>query len=160
MKIQDSKVETIDPHLSTYIYVKKTNPKAPIVWRQYERRLVDSVDRLVELAHGERDLVKSLKDWEIVIEIVKFFADEWPDEWNSFKATIPDIRHTRREGGYSETGEIKYVGAIPPRLMRMIKAIFPLQEFDKRFVNKFVSKFPLFKVGGEQNMGGGGIIIR
>ena len=137
-----------DQHLATYVYEKQTNPRARLVWRSYQRKIVDAIDRIVELAHGERDCVKSDNDWRIVESLLKFFADEWPDEFNDLKSSIPDIRSSRRDGGYSESKEIKYVGAIPPRFMKMVKAIFPAQQWDKKFVNKFVKKFPLFKVGG------------
>jgi hypothetical protein len=100
-----------------------------------------------------------LKDWEIVGELVKLFAEKWRSEFEQFKSIIPDIRSTRRAGGYSESKEIKYVGAFPGRLLKLIKAIFPDQQFDKQFVNKFVKKFPLFVVGGKNNLGKGSVII-
>lgn len=154
-----SKVATIDPYLAHYVYEKDTNPNAPIVWRQYRKSLVDKVDHIVELARGNRETIATLKDWEIVGEILKFFAEEWPDEFNSFKASIPDIRSSRRADGYSESREVKYIAALPPRFERMIKSIFPSQQFDKKFIYKLIRKFPVFRVAGVSNMSKGGIII-
>ncbi len=132
-----------------YVYEKETNPNSVIMMRQFQKQVVDAVDRIVELAHGQRDLVKTDNDWKVVEELMGFWAKQWPHEYMEFKSAVDDIRETRNEGGYSSTKEIKYVGALPSqRFMKMLKAIFPAQQWDKKFSNKFVKRFPLFKVGG------------
>jgi len=136
-----------DQFLAHYIYEKQTNPDARIVMRSYQKRVVSTIDHIVELSHGDRDVVSTENDWGIVEELLKFFANQWPHEFNEFKASIPDIRSTRNDGGYSKSKEIKYVMAVPPRLERMIRVIFPMQQWDKKFVNKFVKRLPMFKVG-------------
>lgn len=154
-----STLTTLDPYLPHYVYEKQRNPKADLVWKKFQKKHVDAVDRIVELARGNRDKVKGQKDWDIVEEIVNLFANTWKEEFDQFKATIPDIRSTRRAGGYSASREIKYIGAMPGRLIKLIKAIFPDQQFDKSFMDKFIKKFPLFMVGGSSNLGKGRIII-
>jgi hypothetical protein len=154
-----TKLTTVDPYMAHYVHEKEANPNASIVWKTYQKKMVDKVDRIVELAHGYRDTVNTLKDWEVVGELLKFFAEEWPHEFNSFKEQIPDIRSSRRADGYSSTREIKYVAALPPRFERMIKSIFPSQQFDKKFIYKLIRKFPVFKVGGVNNLSKGSIII-
>lgn len=136
-----------DPYIAQYVYEKESDPNAQIVLRAYQKRIVDMVDHIVELAHGQRDFVTSDTDWKVVEEIIRFFSLQWPNEFNEFRSVVSDIRATRGDGGYSESREIKYTGSIPPRLMRMIKAIFPAQQWDKKFTNKFVNRFKLFKVG-------------
>lgn len=145
--------------MAHYVHEKRTNPDSRIVWKSYEKSLVDKVDHIVELAHGHRENVINLKDWEVVGELLKFFAEEWPQEFEDFKRSIPKIRESRRADGYSESREIKYVAALPPRFERMIKSIFPGQEFDKKFIYKLIKKFPVFKVGGINNMSKGGVIL-
>ena len=140
-------IQTVDPYLPHYIYEKATNPKTRLVWRVYAKDIVRTIDKIVEMARGQRDKVKSGKDWEIVEELLKFFAVKWPAEFNEFRSAIPDIRSSRRDGGYSENKEIKYVGALPVRFMRLIKAVFPEQQFDKKFIYKLVRRIPLFRVG-------------
>lgn len=158
-KMDTTQIETVDPYISHYIYEKATDPTANIVWKQYEKRLVDKTNRIIELAHGERDTVKSQSDWDVLGELIKFWTEEFPNEYQEFKASIPDIRGSRNDGGYSKSREIKYLGAMPPRLMKMIKVIFPFQQFDKSFMYKMIKKFPLFKVGGEGNLSKGRSII-
>ena len=152
-------IQTPDPYISQYVYEKASDPNARIVWKQYEKRLVDRTDRIVELAHGERDVVKSASDWDVVEELLKFWYEEYPLEYKEFKSSVVDIRRSRNSDGYSKSRDTRYLGALPPRFMRMIKAIFPFQQFDRAFTNKLVNRIPLFKVGGVDNMSKGRIII-
>lgn len=140
-----------DPYLSAYVYEKQTNPSAPIVWRQFEKSAVEDVDHLVELAQGSRQTVTTDKDWQVVEEILKFYYRRWPYEYNEFVNSVKEIRETRKKSGYSSSKEILYVGALPPRFERIVKTIFPLQQFNKKFIWKMVRKFKIFKVGGEGN---------
>jgi hypothetical protein len=145
-----SDLVTVDPFMPLYAYEKLTDPKKNIVLRQYRKSLVEGVDRLVEKARG-RQAVATESDWALIEDIIKFFRNEWPDEWIEFENAVPDIRHSRGAGGYSKSKEIKYVGSIPRRLDRLIKKIFPYQQWDKKFVNSLVKRFKIFKVGGEMN---------
>ena len=154
-----TQLETVDPYIDHYIYEKTTDPTANIVWKQYQKRLVDRTNKIIELAHGERDVVKSQSDWTVLEELARFWADEFPQEYQEFKASIPDIRGSRNDGGYSKSREMKYLGALPPRFIKMIRVIFPFQQFDKSFMYKLIKKFPMFKIGGVDNMSKGRSII-
>jgi hypothetical protein len=158
-KMDTTQLETVDPYLDHYIYEKTADPTANIVWKQFQKHLVDRTNRIVELARGNRDVIKSSSDWTVLEELVKFWGEEFPQEYQEFKASIPDIRSSRNAGGYSKTKEIKYLGALPPRLIKMIRVIFPFQQFDKAFMYKLIRKFPLFKVGGVNNLSKGSVII-
>jgi hypothetical protein len=152
-------IQQMDPYMDHYIYEKATDPSAHIVWKQYQKKLVDRTDHIIELAHGNRDVVKSGGDWKIVEELVSFWADEFPLEYQDFKSQIPDIRASRNAGGYSSTKEIKYLGALPQRFIKMIQIIFPFQQFNKEFMYKLIRKFPGFKIGGVVNMSSGSTVL-
>ena len=152
-------IQTPDPYLDHYIYERATNPKSHIVWKQYRKSMVERTDRIIELAHGQRDTVKSQSDWAVVEELLKFWAEEFPQEYQEFKITIPEIRRSRNDGGYSSTREMKYLGALPPRFIKMIRVIFPFQQFDKSFMYKLIKRYPGFKIGGVDNMSKGRVII-
>lgn len=141
-------MDTIDPYMAMAQYEKMENPQKRIMLRAFRRRDVMDVDRLIEISKGDRDTVRTDSDWRVIEELCKFFASRWPDEAKEFRDAIPDIRSTRASGGYNKNKEIRYVGAIPPRLMRLIKIIFPYQQYDKIFVNKLVKKIPILEVGG------------
>jgi hypothetical protein len=144
-------VLTTDKYVPLYVYEKQTNPSRSLVWRAYSKNVVDDVDRILDIAHGVREEVKTLNDWDIVIELLKFFARRWPGEFSEFKGQIDLIRKTRKSGAKSQSKEIMYVGALPFRFERLIKTIFPCQQFNKEFVYKLVKKISLFKVYKEGN---------
>lgn len=142
----------VDPYLPHYIYEKSVNPNAKLVWRQFKEQDVADVDRIVALSSGIRDCVKSARDWEIFGELLNFYVKRFPEEFEEFRRGVLDTRKSRRDKGYSQDKGIMYVGTIPLRFMRIIGAIFPEQEFDKRFVWKMVKRFPVFKITGENNL--------
>ena len=140
-----------DQYEPFYIHEKITNPNAKLYWAQFKRGDVEAVDHLVRLSHGKRERCLTESDWTVLENVFDFFTKRWPKEYQEFKNTIPDIRSTRRAGGLSESGGIKYLAALPPKLERLIKVVFPMQQFDKRFMDKLIRRFRLIKVGGERN---------
>lgn len=116
--------------------------------RKFKRADVIAVDRLVELSNGDHDIVRTEEEWRLVEIIFQFFMQRWPEEFNEFYKAIPDIRRSRRDKGYSKSKEMKYVGALPYRFMKLVQVIFPYQQFDKKFIYKLVKRIPLLKVGG------------
>ena len=128
------------------------HPEEKLVLRAFKKNVVDVVDHIVELSQGERHYVKTLDDWRVVEEVCNFFANQWPHEFKDFKEAIPQIRHSKRSGARSQSGDMVHLASVPPRLMRLIKVIFPEQQWDKQFITKLVRNFPLMKVAGEQNL--------
>ncbi len=145
------RIHTVDPFLAQYVYEKQTKPEKTLVWRQFRENDVKAVDRIVELAHGDREAVVTQKDWEIFASLLAFYQERWPDEFNSFVDSVKDIRRSRSQGAYSKSKEMMYVGTLPVRFMKIIKVIFPEQQFDKKFIWKMVNKFKIFKVTKEGN---------
>lgn len=141
---------TIDPYVKLYEFEKATKPHLAMVWRQYQQRDVNFVDKLVHLSRG-RQTVSTESDWKALEEVIKYYSQRWPEEWREFERTVEDIRLSRSSGGYSQSKEIKYTASIPARLERMIKIAFPHQQFDKKFIAGLVKRYKIFKVGGEKN---------
>jgi hypothetical protein len=137
-----------DSYLPAYVLEKKQNPDKKLWWLQVKRKDLEDVDRLVAISHGNRETVKTAQDWMVLEEILKFYISRWPNEFLEFRKTVPQIRATRRTGGYTKDKGIKYVASLPPRFENLIKIIFSLQVFDKTFVYKLINKFKIFKVGG------------
>lgn len=108
---------------------------------------IQAIDQLVKIGRG-RQTITSDSDWMVVAKIFEFWTRRWPQEWQEFGSTIKDIRETRlNKQGMSESGDTKYVGALPLRLMKIIQIIFPLQQFNKKFVNNLVKRIKIIKVG-------------
>lgn len=150
-----TKILRSDPYMEFYAAHKQVHPEDTIMLRQFRKADVDAVDRLVERSRG-RDMVKTADDWELLNEVIAFYTQRWPHEWEEFKNTMLDIRGTRGKGGYSESRDTVYLAAIPLRLERLIKSIFPQNQWNKQFANKFAKRFSRgFKVAGVGNAGEG-----
>jgi hypothetical protein len=116
--------------------------------RAFRQKDVADVDYLVRISRGVREIVETSKDWGIVAKLFEFWTRRWPNEWVEYLKTIKDIRATRaNKQGLSKSRGIKYVGALPVRFQRLIQAVFPLQQFDKEFVNKLTNNIQIVKVG-------------
>lgn len=138
---------TVDPYEKLYKYEQVTNPNVVIGYRVHKKSDVEAVDRLVLKSRGRQE-VKTESDWQLLGDIITFFADRWPVDWAQFAKAVPDIRTTRRAGGYSKSKEIKYVASLPYKLERLIKTCFPMQQFDKKFVYSLIRRYKIFKIGG------------
>lgn len=118
----------------------------------YERPIVQFVDALVEYAqhNGSFKTVRTEKDWDTLIYIMKGFFALFPKTAEEFKKQIEDMRArqlrahaiAKDDRGNSIQHQLK----IPKPLYQMIKIIFPEQKWDKKFVLKFAQRFPQFKV--------------
>lgn len=112
---------------------------------------IQAIDYLIKISKG-KEKVRSDKDWVILSKVFEWWTRRWPEEWQDFAETIELIKETRlNKSGMSGSGEIKYVGALPPRFERILKTIFPLQEFDKKFVNKLAKKIKITQVGDKKD---------
>lgn len=108
---------------------------------------LQAIDYLVKIGKG-RQSVNTDSDWVVIAKIFEFWTRRWPDEWQEFGGTIKDIRETRlNKQGMSASGDTKYVGALPLRLMKLIQIIFPFQQFNKKFTQKLVDRIDIIKVG-------------
>lgn len=145
------KLDQADPYFEFYAAHKETHPESKIMLRAFKKKDVEDVDELLKISRGFRDEVKTESDWNVVAQLVIFYIKRWPEDWMQFRDTMPDIRQSRRNGGYSASREIKYVGALPLRLERLIKAIFPHNQVNKKFLYQFIRRFKIFQVGGVQN---------
>lgn len=144
-------IHKADPYMDLYKFQKATDPSSVILARAFRKADVEAVDKLLELGKGSRETVKTDNDWNVLANVIVFFIQRWPSEWEQFRSSMPEIRETRRAGGYSRSKEIRYVAALPPRLERLIKIMFPYQQYDKKFMNQLIRRFKAFRVGGEGN---------
>jgi hypothetical protein len=111
---------------------------------------IDAIDYLLRIG-GSREDVKTLSDWGVVAKIVEFWSRRWPTEWSEFVGQMKDIKDSRaRKDGYSKVKGregTRYMAAIPLRLMKLIKIIFPNQQWDRTFTNKFMDNIKIVRVG-------------
>jgi hypothetical protein len=146
-----TKILSIDKYQTLYDFEQANNPDAMIGHAIFRKADVEAVDRLLELSRGNRETVKTDDDWNVLANIIVFYIQRWPEEWAEFRSSMPEIRGTRNAGGYSKTKEMVYLASLPFRLERLIKTIFPNQQYDKKFMYKFIKRFRIFQVAGEGN---------
>lgn len=141
-------ITTPDPLVDLYRF-EETENNTPVEFKWHRKSDVEFADRII--AFGKRDTVKTEEDWGVISELFKFFIKRFPAEWADFEKNINDVRRSRNPGGYSKTKEIQYLASIPLRFERMIRTVFPFQQFDKKFVNSLVKRYKILKVAKEGN---------
>lgn len=121
-----------------------------IEYRPVPKGALKIVDQFIAASRGRGgETVVKESDWKFVEDILKFWIGQYPKEAGEFFKSIPDIRATRTNSkGYGDTKELRYIAALPWRLMKFIKIFFPFQQFDKDFMARFTKRLPKFKIGG------------
>lgn len=111
---------------------------------------VQAADYLLKISGIREDVVTS-DDWMIVAKLFEFYTRKWPEDWADFVEQIKDIRASRaRRDGYSRERGMegtRYLASIPVRLMRLIKIIFPKQQWDRDFTQRFIDNIKVTRVG-------------
>jgi hypothetical protein len=143
-------MDIISPTLPVYQFEKMKNPNFTYQIRKVPKGDFEFVEHIEKITRGAT-VIRTEMHWEAVRTIFDFLYRKYPQEFIEFKQAVGTIRRTRGKGGKNKTGEIMYVGAIPPRLHNVIRKCFPEQEFNKAFVWKLVRKLPILKVAGEGN---------
>lgn len=116
--------------------------------RLFRQEDVEAADLILKKSGYNRTAVESESDWQVIDMIVSFFSLRWPEEAQEFQQTLRDVKASRKPKGDSDSKEMRYLTALPIRLTKLIKAVFPFQQFDKKFMYKFLKKYPVLKVGG------------
>lgn len=123
---------------------------------QIEQRLfrtddVSAVDHLIKITKGAHT-IEGERGWAIVGKAFEWWTRRWPEEWEEFLESVEAIRQTRlNKEGMSISGEIKYVGALPWRFERILRVLFPMQQFDKEFIYKLIDKIKVTRVGEKRD---------
>jgi hypothetical protein len=111
---------------------------------------LETVERIVELAKGRPTFIDGDKDWEVVWELFVLWYTEYPEQYDAFQQSVAAIRTNLKDSN----GMIKEDGAdlwqrqleIPVTFYNMIKAIYPDQKWDRKFVTGIAKRIPILKV--------------
>lgn len=113
-------------------------------------RKLKTVEKIVELAKGRPTFVDGDKDWEVIWELFILWYTEFPEHYDEFQKSIADIRKNLKNSNgmfKSETGELWQTQLeIPVSFYNMIKAIYPDQKWDRKFVAGLAKRIPILKV--------------
>lgn len=117
---------------------------------QVPKRKLDIVDRIIELAKGRPTFVDGDKDWEVIWELFVLWYSEYPEQYHAFQQSVAELRREMKDS----SGMIKEEGTdlwqrqleIPVTFYNMIKAIYPNQKWDRKFVKGLALRIPILKV--------------
>jgi len=121
-----------------------------IGWKLVKRVDNDLAELIWRMAdYGRRSKIETEKDWKVIEGLIDLFIARFRFEADEFLTTVKQIRNFK-EGtkGYSKNREILHLASLPTRLQKLIKICFPMQQFDKKFMYKFIKRMPVFRVGG------------
>lgn len=108
-----------------------------------------SVDKIVALAKGRPTHVDGDKDWEVIWELFVLWYQQYPEHYEAFQRSIAELRSALKDkNGFirEEGGLIQRQLEIPQAFYQMIKAVYPDQKFDKKFVTGLARRIPVLKV--------------
>lgn len=119
-------------------------------YKPYERPVVEYVDKLLELRskRGSNLSVQTEGDWAIMDFIYKGwrtlfseYADGFESQMRTWRAMTLNKMGVAKEGGAMLQHQLE----VPEKLYAMIKIVYPMQKWDKKFIKKFSDRFPQFK---------------
>lgn len=117
---------------------------------QVPKRKLDTVDRIVELAKGRPTFVDGDKDWEVIWELFVLWYTEYPDQYDAFQRSVAELRRELKNsnGMFKENGSDLWQRQleVPMTFHAMIKAIYPDQKWDRKFVKGLALRIPILKV--------------
>lgn len=119
----------------------------------FPKHMVEAVDSLVLLAreHGSNaKTIESEADWKVVEGIFKVWVAYCPKEYKAFSQSQKDVRRGsfNRFASSEERGGamIKHQLNLPMHFDAMLRAIYPKQKWDKKFIAKIARRFPILQV--------------
>lgn len=116
----------------------------------YERSIVEFTDKLIEMnkMHGSHLSVEGDGDWKTIEFMYKGFKIMYPKSAHDFEKLMKFTQQkTLKNKGISKEGSamLEYLLEVPAPLYHMMRVIFPMQAWNKEFVQLFKKHFPQMK---------------
>lgn len=109
-------------------------------------QMVIFIDTLLDFAkqHSSMSIVDTEGDWQTLTFIYKGWKILYPtDAWN-FEHDMAKVRKaTVKKGIVKENGAMmQHIANVPTTLYQMVRAIFPDQKWNRKFIDKLIMRFP------------------
>lgn len=126
---------------------KRFDPMEGIKQVPYDASIVLFIDKLIEVRNkngSTEGTISTEKDWETMQFLLRGWKILYPEEAYSFNNHMKILRRDTKNNGLVKEGNalIQHQMEIPETLYKMIKALFPVQKWDKKFVTAFTKRFP------------------
>ena len=121
-----------------------------ITYEPFAAHVVLAVDHMVDIAkkNGSKDYVQTSADWATIRELFNLYAKMYPQHYTTFTKGIKEYRQTENAHGIAkDKGEamIQHVLEVPDKFHAMVKTIFPLQKWDRKFTLRLAKECPALK---------------
>ena len=91
--------------------------------------------------------------WEVVEQVINFWAKKEPRAYRSYLVNLSEIKETRQDQKHAtaktdKTRPLRYLIDVPEFVVLILRKLYDANELnmDKNFWVKFGNKFPIFKV--------------
>lgn len=125
---------------------KIKDPRLDIQMEPFPRITVELVDKMVEIAKKNESTshVQTSGDWDTIINLYKLFKTFYPKTEADFIKQMKDFRKDEYAHGIGgdKGARIQHQMEVPKPLFSMIMAIFPDQQWDKKFVKDLAKVLP------------------
>lgn len=108
------------------------------------------MDKLVDVAkrNGSKNVVETSLDWKTIEFMYKGFKILYPMSARDFENSMNFFRTSEQfNKGMSKEGSalIQHLVEVPAPLYHMVKVIFPLQPWDRKFITALGNHLPQLK---------------
>lgn len=120
-----------------------------IHYEPFAANVVMAVDYLVDIAkkNGSKDYVQTSADWDTIRSIFALYAKMYPDHFQEFMKGIKQFRQMEQAHGVGgdKGARIQHVLEVPDKFHHMVRIIFPLQKWDRKFTLRLAKECPALK---------------
>lgn len=109
--------------------------------------MVARVDRIVAMAKSSQGSVQSDADLKAVRMIFDLFVHYYPQAADDLYAAVRHYKSMENDGGLGKEGSamLQHQIEIPQRFYELMKAVYPNQKWDRKFIKKLVGVIPEVK---------------
>lgn len=122
---------------------------AGVHWEAFPEHIVKAVDYVVDIAkkNGSKDYVQTSADWATIREVFNLYAKMYPQHFAEFAKGIREFRKVEYDHGIGgdKGARIQHVLEVPEKFHAMLKAIFPMQKWDRKFTLRLAKECPALK---------------
>ncbi len=120
-----------------------------IHYEPFAAHVVEAVDYLIDIAkkNGSKDHVQTSADWATIREIFVLYAKMYPKHYEEFIKGIKEFRQIELSHGIGgdKGARIQHVLEVPDKFHAMVKIIFPLQEWNRKFCLRLAKECPALR---------------
>jgi len=107
--------------------------------------LTKRIDRIMETAKSSSGAVQSEADWKAVRLLFELFLQAYPDKALDLYKAVSYLKSQQNDHSFVKVnGDLKFQHQmeVPEKFYMFMKAVYPNQQWDTKFVTKFISVVP------------------